>query len=226
MGKKSILYIILRAGRIGTTLVDILLGNDESIFSVGELNGIPKRGGVAPGPPKGSTVQTLWSRITDHYDLQSIFLQSEQIEYGAGFFRRKKKLQRAYEYCLRQLYGNTFDAIAEDVLVESSKYPMRAYHLARVFPKEFQHCIYVKNHPVGVLRFQKKGLEQPDKSSHFVSFYLMVVHLLSSFVVRKLNQRGVKALGINFEEILNDLFAFLESVENSFGLDLSHSKNR
>ena len=47
MRKKQILYV-MGAGRSGTTIADIILGNQRGFFSCGELNRFPVRQGVSP----------------------------------------------------------------------------------------------------------------------------------------------------------------------------------
>ena len=47
MKNKTLIYII-GAGRSGTTLLDIVLGNNENTISLGEINRYYKRNGIPP----------------------------------------------------------------------------------------------------------------------------------------------------------------------------------
>ncbi|MFY0608246.1 MAG: sulfotransferase [Cyclobacteriaceae bacterium] len=230
MNKKAILYII-GTGRSGTTLVDILLGNDDQMFSGGELNRLPKRAGIAPGRKKGDKAYSFWNiiseKLSNQFSLEMIFRLSENIEYHSGFFHRKRRFDKHYQLYLKEFFALIFDAIGEDILIDSSKYPMRAYHLANEFPEEFRYCIYVKKHPISVLRsFQKKGLEQPPKNWMIVNIYLVTVHLLSSFVVNKLRKSGVKVYEVNFEDVVNSPIVFVNNIERAFDLNLSDLKEK
>ncbi len=230
MDKKAILYII-GSGRSGTTLVDMLLGNDAKIFSGGELNRLPKRGGIAPGRKKEDNAYSFWSNISEklskHFSLDNIFSLSEKIEYHSGFFRRKSRLPEQYQLYMQEFFALLYEAIEEEIVIDSSKYPMRAYHLANEFPEEFKYCIYVKKHPISVLRsFQKKGLEQPAKNWFTVNFYLIGVHLLSAYVLNKLRLRGVMIFEVNFENVVNAPLLFVENLEEEFNLDLTNLKSK
>ena len=57
----KIIYI-LGSGRSGTTLLDILLGNEPSFFSAGELNRIPKLD-FHPHDPRDELVLKFWEEV-------------------------------------------------------------------------------------------------------------------------------------------------------------------
>ncbi|MEQ8554278.1 MAG: sulfotransferase [Cyclobacteriaceae bacterium] len=228
---KSILYI-LGAGRSGTTLVDILLGNSERVFSAGELNRFPKRNGIPPGREEGSAALNFWdeinNNISNRFQLDYLNQISHRIEHH-NFLKRlglSPTEWKDYHDYLNLIFESLSSRRSEQIIIDSSKYPLRAYELSRRLVN-FKYCVYVKRHPVSVLRsFAKKGIEQPSKSWVGVLLYLMLVHAISWWVLKKLKLKGVKVLSVTIEEVTRDPYHFVESVENIFQLDLTCLKDK
>ena len=224
---KKLIYII-GTGRSGTTLIDILLGNDKNIFSAGEINRFPKRNGIPPGRAVCNITWRFWIDIKNN--LNNVNLHDQEklgraLEYHSGFFNRKKcKFLISYYSYLRQFFKLLIAKINESVVIDSSKYPLRAYHLSIVVP-EFKYCIYLKRHPVSIVRsFKKMDIEQPSKSWFWVNLYLIIVHLLTNWTIRRLKKNGIKVKEVSFEEIVNNPINFIDQLEESFDLDLKDLK--
>lgn len=223
---KEILYII-GTGRSGTTLIDILLGNDVHLFSAGELNRFPKRDGVPPSRSSGTLEYEFWNTIKEEIQqkesLDKIVHFSQTFEYHSALFNLlgTSKERGIYYSYLNNFFGVLFNRIHEEVVVDSSKYPLRCYHLFKS-GLPLKYCVYLKKHPVSILRsFQKKGIEQPSKNWISVNLYLMVVHLLSKWVTSYLKRQGVRVLEISIEEITNEPTRFIDKIEKEFLFDMS-----
>ncbi len=228
--QKSIFYI-LGAGRSGTTVVDIILGNDNELFSAGELNRFGKRGGIPPGRKENSNAYKFWAQFRDsvsNWKMSEIKDLSEKFEYHAGIvwlFLPTRKLAR-YQAFLRESTTKILGSVNESIVIDSSKYPLRAYHLARSTDK-LKYCIYVKKHPISVLRsFKKRGLEQPAKGWLSVNIYLVVVHILAQYMLRQIRKNGVRVMEVKYETVVNNTYEFLEEVENSFEFKLESLKKK
>lgn len=231
MKSKPIIYI-LGAGRSGTTLVDILLGNSEKIFSAGELNRFPKRKGIPPGREDDSSVLKFWVKInqiiSNRFQLDKLNPLCQRIEHHNFLGRLSLSSSEWQEYrdYLTLLFDSLSNRRSEQIIIDSSKYPLRAYELSRCLVN-FKYCVYVKRHPVSVLRsFAKKGIEQPSKSWVGVLLYLMLVHAISWWVLKKLKLKGVKVLTVTIEEVTRDPYQFVELIGNSFQLDLTDLKDK
>ena len=61
--QKKIIFI-MGAGRSGTTILDIALGNADGVFSCGELNRYPVRKGIPTGFHKMPDRGIFWKRFT------------------------------------------------------------------------------------------------------------------------------------------------------------------
>ena len=88
--KPKIIYII-GAGRSGTTLLDIVLGNAEDIFSAGELNRFSKLQGI-PHDARDEKVQQFWKQVKEDLGKENIIMHLKilkifNITRGSGLLR-------------------------------------------------------------------------------------------------------------------------------------------
>lgn len=223
--KKKIIYI-MGSGRSGTTLLDMLLGNDENIFSAGEINRIPLRSGITPGRTKKDPVFSFWQNVIKDLkiaDFGGLVNLIKKFEYHSSFLRPSPQIHEKERYSefVNQLIVSIFDKVEEDLVIDSSKYPLRAYHLSSICDN-LKYCIYLKKHPVSILRsFQKVGIEQPRKSWFSVNVYLIMVHFLCIWTKRSLEKKGIKVLTIYFEDILDDPIQILRQIEVHLGIGLN-----
>lgn len=143
--ERRILYI-LGAGRSGSTLLDIALGNSPQIFGAGELVYLHERGWLndehcACGERVNQCafwreVKSRWTRrspadaVGRFLELQRRFERMRYLFLGAGLLRDAEF--REYLQSLRSLLLCVFEASGRPCLVDSSKKPMRAFHLSLV----------------------------------------------------------------------------------------------
>lgn len=235
--RKTIVYII-GAGRSGTTLLDILLGNGAQYSSLGEINRFPKRDGIPPKTSIESDKYNFWSQIRDaimaqnnHVRLSYIHNLHKKFEYHTGYLfnillkRFKKHEYRIYSKFLISLYYEIFKLTKEDTIIESSKYPGRACNLAEVLPYEVKY-IYLQRDPVAVVNaFMKKNIEQPSKSWLLANTYYFFVNLLCKRAIRKLGKNH-KVITIKYEDLLNQPIKVLAEIEKKLSMDLSLVKEK
>lgn len=228
METKSIIYII-GAGRSGTTLLDIIIGNEESIESCGELNRYPRRRGIPPKYEKGSRKYLFWEKIYQHNNfsvkkLLEIEKINDEFEYHKGFLKGMLKLQnkdnlKKYKEFQIKLFNSIFESIPNNVttIVDSSKYPGRAVMLSSFLPYEISY-IYIKRDPVSVVKsFAKKDVEQPSKSWFASNLYYSVVNTFCHIAICKLRKKH-KVVVVTYEEMVNKPIEMLRKVE--LGLDI------
>lgn len=221
----EIIYII-GAGRSGTTLLDILLGNQPEVFSAGELNRFLKRNGV-PHSARDKEVADFWSDVRNSVGLLSEQLKktAEKLEYHSGFFFKyvvERKQMKAYETFNQQLFA----AIDErsggcSVIVDSSKYPMRAKHLSKIF-KDKISFVYLQRNPSDVVNsFSKKDVEQPAKSAFSAHVYLFVVNVLARYVLYGL-KKSHRCSTISYDQLVSEPEKLFNQLSEDLNVDLSH----
>lgn len=230
-----IVYII-GAGRSGTTLLDIILGNAADIFSAGELNRFTKRNGV-PHEARDENVSYFWLDIVkqlkaEKYNEPRLYYKfAKEFEYHSSLhrytLRHNKAKFKLYADYQRALFNAITVKVEKDfgknTIVDSSKYPLRALLLARIFQKDISF-VYIKRDPVIVVEsFQKKDVEQPPKNRLAANTYLLVVNGLAVWVLKKLRKTN-KVSEITYDNLLTAPLAELERIEKDINLDLSVPK--
>lgn len=231
MSKKKIIYI-LGAGRSGTTLLEILLGNVSTIFSCGELNRYPKRRGIPPQRDIASPPYQFWQHVkaqlpSSEEDIIQLEALHYQYEYHSGLIRNLLGLQNRkphiqYSTFIRRLYNAIFNTIPETIITDSSKYPGRALELAKLLSDEYELLfIYIKRNPINVVRsFAKKDIEQPSKNWLSANIYYFFVNLLCQYVLHKLEKQH-KTVQVTYEELVNHPRAMLTTIQQAFQIDLT-----
>ncbi|MBO9699282.1 MAG: sulfotransferase [Sporocytophaga sp.] len=235
--KKTIVYII-GAGRSGTTLLDILLGNGAEYTSLGEINRFPKRDGIPPKTSTASDKYYFWLQIRDivmaqnnQVKLSYIHTLHKKFEYHTGYLfnillkKFKKHEYRIYTKFLTNLYDEIFKYTKENTIIESSKYPGRACNLSEILPYEMKY-IYLQRDPVAVVNaFMKKNIEQPSKSWLLANIYYFFVNLLCKRTIRKLGKKH-NVITIKYEDLLAHPVRVLTDIEKKLSMDLSLVKEK
>lgn len=226
--KQRIIYV-MGAGRSGTTLLDIILGNAEGVASCGELNRYPKRGGIPTGFPENSPRLNFWKKFTQNFNYRNSLKEFQQLslqyEYHSSFIKfllgkKSKSEYENYASILKKFYAQLFDSRSESTLIESSKYPGRAWQLAQFLPYEISY-IYIRRNPVGVVNsFAKKGIPLPPKAYFPANLYYLTVNLLCQYMARKLRKKHT-VVTISFEELIQQPKKVLSDLGKQLHLDLT-----
>lgn len=225
---KKIIYII-GAGRSGTTLLDVALGNADNIFSCGELNRYPVREGIPTGFQHAPERLTFWKNFTEgfskNHDLKKQAILHDEFEYHTGLVKKilgssRREKYDQYQNFLRDFYARIFDSIEEDVIVDSSKYPGRALGISDALPYEINY-IYIKRDPVSVVKsFAKQDVYLPPKSWLNANIYYFLVNSLCKYAIRKLRKKH-KVYEIKYEDLISRPEGLLEDIQQALNLDLS-----
>ncbi|MEM9001248.1 MAG: sulfotransferase [Bacteroidota bacterium] len=231
---KTLIYI-LGAGRSGTTLLDIILGNSEDVISLGEVNRFFKRRGIPPKRKEGEETYVFWEKVKEgiekkeKIDYEKAKTISHFHEYHSNilkaFFGKYKK---SYKTLLTKQYEAIFENTTQHVLIESSKYPARALNISRILGEEvIIKYIYLKKDPVKVVRaFNKKNIEQPRKGFLASNMYYFVVNLFCSLTVLILKKRKHRVACIRYEELVGRPLHALEAISNKLDENFEGSKGK
>lgn len=233
---KKIIYII-GAGRSGTTLLDIILGNAPKLLSAGELNRYTKRDGV-PHNARDESVSSFWNNIKKQLEDKGLenpykyYQLSLEFEYHSSVLRMLSCNRKKFE-CYSNYQQALFTVISKtakedfnkDIIVDSSKYPLRAYFLSKIFGKSISF-IYIQRHPFSVVEsFQRKNVEQPSKNRYAAHTYLLGVNSLSLAVLKRLKKNHDISF-VSYEGLLTDPISELSKIETDLLVDLSIPKKR
>ncbi len=220
------LVYIMGAGRSGTTLLDILLGNAGGIFSAGELNRFPRNEGSPRGSDPGGETGKFWTGFMEALegahgksDFSALRALSMKYEYHKALLRMAGTPDPAYAQYIRNFFGVLFRHAGTDIIVDSSKYPMRGYYLSRLLDCDITY-IYLKRDPVDVVRsFARKDIEQPSKGWLMTNLYLLWVHFACAVVLRDLQKRH-RVVTVRYGDLVSDPESTLKAIAGALELDL------
>ncbi|WCO01653.1 sulfotransferase [Psychroserpens ponticola] len=236
MSEKTLIYII-GAGRSGTTLLDIILGNNTNSISLGEINRFFKRKGNPPKRDLNSQVHLFWEAINkevtkkhNEYKYSYVSKVFKKNEYHSHAFKVIfNKNDKEYSEILTTLYNSLYLKTSENILIESSKYPLRALNISRILSRDQYQIkyIYLKKDPVKVVQsFQKKHIEQPSKGFFAANVYYLFVNLLCRYIVKLLKVNGHNVSIVNYKDIIENSQQTINSISKDLNLDLSDLKTK
>jgi hypothetical protein len=172
---KQIIFIA-GAGRSGSTLLDITLGNIKNHFSLGELIFFVENGLINNEYCScGSKVVDceFWSKILMEWNKSRILTNEEFVNAQYSLLRNKKTLLNLY-YCLfpkkkhadylkdlKTLYSVIFEVSGMNILIDSSKNVQYINQLKRL-PFKLK-VIHLKRSFFGVLNSVKKTIKKDPK---------------------------------------------------------------
>jgi len=234
--KKKYIYI-MGCGRSGTTILDIILGNANKCFSLGELTRYP----LYRGEPsvwnyhKKHKNWVFWSKVKkridsseciDYENLASIF---KKMEWHDAFFKRiflSKSKKKVYHDFNTKLLKTIYDISKVDVLIDSSKYPMRAYSLSTFIPYDITY-IYARRKLKDVIKSFKKPNWLGIKKNFFQTVvYYGFVNLLSIATVVLLKRKGFKVLFWEYEHFVNEPEKIIIWLTEELGLDIKDLREK
>ena len=229
VNRLNIIYII-GAGRSGTTLLDIILGNQHEIFSAGELNRYLSREGE-PHSPRDSDVDTFWSKVKNDIKDSSKGLKeiSERLEYHSGWFDRlfipQRDIERYKDFNQRLFESIDNHSPNQSLIVDSSKFPMRAKLLAETFGNQISF-IYVQRNPNDVVSsFGKKDVEQPSKRTISAHLYLFIVNIVARWVLSNL-RRSHRMTTISYDQLVSSPIGVISQISIDLMIDLEDVKSK
>lgn len=235
MGRKRLVYVI-GTGRSGTTILDIILGNIEGGLSLGEVNRYYKRLGIPPLRASHDSAAIFWSdfraRLEAKHPVFSDFrnLQKEQDknEYHTAAFRILfRQTTERYKKHLKAFYEVLLECAPGQILIESSKYPLRAINLFKTLkslPLEVGF-VYLKKDPIQVVEsFNRKGIEQPSKGFLAANLYYLLTNVLCMLVVKSLTRQGARVCTITYEQLSLKPIETLEQIERELEISTRESQ--
>jgi len=221
------------AGRSGTTLLDIMLGNNPDVFSAGELNRFSKENGKPVNVEENSRTARFWNNFRTNLPGEihsgmpgSLHRVCSMFEYHTGLIMSVLPFKTSsfgyYKTYISAFFNTLSSMVRQPVIVDSSKYPMRGYFMSQILKNEMVF-IYVKRNPLDVVKsFEKKDVEQPSKSWLGSNLYLLVVNLICRFVLAKL-RKNHKTITIYYHELISKPQDTLTRIGKELQIDVTES---
>ena len=130
--RAKIVYV-MGAGRSGSTILGVALGNCENVFFAGELDRWLARSGVPRPQRRGAE---LWSRIRAgvqdpeaELEGKTTYLERSSALLDVRKWPARRRLRRAYRRISQELYLSIAHVTGATHIVDTSHYPLRAREL-------------------------------------------------------------------------------------------------
>jgi Sulfotransferase family len=202
------------AGRSGSTILGVSLGNCEGVFYAGELDKwLIRSGQPALG---GREREQFWERVraqvhaSDLYGYQTRVLERSSALFSLRKARQRRRLRRRYQEVAGELYRAIAAEARSTHVVDSSHYPLRARELQRLEAIELYLVFLVRDSQQVVKSLGRRGVPERRFNLPTANAYLWLTHALSVAVfLRHPRERRVL---LRYEDFVQDPTAAIGSV--------------
>jgi hypothetical protein len=212
--RPKVIYV-MGAGRSGTTILGVALGNCADFIFAGELNQWLAKSGV-PTHDGGDRTR-FWETVRHDLDGagelfggQTSCLERSSALLDVRTWRMRRRLRRPYRRLAEDLYCAIARAAGVTYVVDTSHYPLRARELQRIDGIDL-YLLYVARSPHGVVASLDRD-DVPERRFNMptANAYLWLTHLMSVFTF--LRHRHDRRLFLRHEDFLADPEAVLRQI--------------
>lgn len=207
--RPRVIYL-MGAGRSGSTIFGVTLGNCDGVCYAGELDAWLARS----GEPNFRNAQRaeFWARVAKRMEPgqdQDLFGGSvgRLLERSTAVLPRLNRgqlhaLEGRYRHVSAALYESVASVSGAEVIVDSSHFPLRARQLQKIGSIDL-YLLYLVRRPEGVIAaFRRQGISQPPKGVVAANAYLSLTYLLSTLVFIRHPRR--RRLLVRYEDFVDD----------------------
>lgn len=201
----KVIYV-MGAGRSGSTILGVALGNCKSVFYAGELDKWLTRSGVPS--LEGSERTAFWSAVGEQVDASDLFgFHARALERSSALFslrrwRARRRLRARYRQVSEDLYRAIARVAGATHIVDTSHYPLRARELQRLDRIELYLIFLVRNAQRVVESLGRSDVPERRFDTVRANAYLWLTHLLSLYVF--LHHPSGQRVLLKYEDLLAD----------------------
>lgn len=204
--RPKVVYV-MGAGRSGSTILGVALGNCAGVFYAGELESWLRRAG-APDP--GDEERTrFWDAIREQVRGEDLFGERawRLLEHSAAALRfynwpARRRLRSRYLEVTETLYRTIARTATATHVVDTSHYPLRARELRRLRGVEVYLVYLVRSPHKVVASFSRPDTPKSRKTPLATNVYLWLTHLVSMVVF--LGHRRDRRMVLYYEDFAAD----------------------
>jgi hypothetical protein len=218
--RPKVIYV-MGAGRSGSTILGVTLGNCTGVLHAGELDAWLRRAGV---PNFGGSERTrFWERVHKEVGGDDLFGDEawRHLEHSLALFRirhwrTRRKLRQRYLQIAESLYRAIGDVADVSHVVDTSHYPLRVRELRRLAGIDIYLVYLVRDPQRVVASFNRKDVAQDPKATFATNLYLWLTHLLSAFTF--LGHPSERRLFLRYEDFATDPSGALHDILECAGV--------
>jgi Sulfotransferase family len=184
--RPKVLYV-MGAGRSGSTILGVTLGNCAKVFFAGELDRWLVRAGVPSGD--GPERTRFWSAVreevgdaTELFGGRTTYLERSSALLDVRKWPTRRRLRRRYRLVSEQLYLALGRATGATHIVDSSHYPLRARELRALEGIDLYLLFLVRDPQSVVASLGRDDVPERTFGVLTANAYLWLTYLLSVFV--------------------------------------------
>jgi hypothetical protein len=213
--RPKVIYV-MGAGRSGSTIFGVTLGNCAGVFYAGELDAWLVRRGV----PQLEDPQRLrfWSEVRAQVPgAEALFgnVAQRSIERSLAILRvhkwpTRRRLRAPYSRVSESLYRAIAAQARVTHIVDTSHYPLRAREMQRIAGIDL-YLVYLVRDPQSVVAsFNRRDVAQYSKSTLSTNVYLWLTNVIALYVF--LRQPRQRRLLVRYEDLIADPEAMLRDI--------------
>ena len=206
-GRPKVIYV-MGAGRSGSTILGVTLGNSSGVFYAGELDAWLARS----GEPQLHDDERMrfWAAVRERVSgAAELYGHQAQraIERSLSLFRVRlwpvrRRLRGPYRRVAESLYRAVREVSGAEVIVDSSHYPLRAIELQALTGVDL-YLVYLMRDPQSVVAsFNRTDVQQYSKHTLTTNVYLWLTTALSVLVFRR--HPAERRLFVRYEDFVAD----------------------
>lgn len=213
------------AGRSGSTILGVALGNCDGVFFAGELDKWLQRSGT----PKlaGEERERFWAQVLDQVEgAQELFgfeahrfLERSSALLRLGRRRAARRLREPYLRVNESLYRAIAATAGATHIVDSAHYPLRAHELQAAPGIDLYLLFLVRDPHSVVASFAREDVAERRFNAPTTNVYLWLTYALSTLTF--LRHPRERRLLVRHEEFLEDPLAVLSGVLRHTGAPAS-----
>ncbi|HMD56071.1 MAG TPA: sulfotransferase [Solirubrobacteraceae bacterium] len=219
--RPQVLYV-MGAGRSGSTILGVALGNCENLFYAGELDAWLARSGASQLKDEERTrfwnevrlrvrgADPLYGREPERAIERSLSLLR------VNKWRARRRLRTPYRQVAESLYQAITAAAGTMFIVDTSHYPLRARELQELNGIDLYLLYLVRDPRSVVASFNRHDVAQYTKSTLTTNVYLWLTNLLAVLVF--LRHPRERRLFVRYEDFVEDPARVLAEILGRAGL--------
>ena len=184
-GRTRVIYV-MGAGRSGSTILGVALGNCDGVFFAGELDRWFARSGV----PRGDGARAaFWAGVlarmrdaTDVFATNTTLMERSSAVLDPRNWGARRRLRARYREVSQELYEAIAAAGGANAVVDTSHYPLRARELQTLANVELHLLFLVRDPQSVVASLGRRDVPERRFNEPVANAYLWLTHLFSVFV--------------------------------------------
>lgn len=184
--RPKVLYV-MGAGRSGSTILGVALGNCDGFFFAGELNKWLARGGTPSlaDPERERFWSEVLARMPDASDLfggAPSALERSSALFRPRSWRTRRRLRARYRAVAQALYEAIAGSTGAEHVVDTSHYPLRARELQALAGIELYLLLLVRDPRAVVASLARKDVVERRFGMVAANAYLLLTYMVSAWV--------------------------------------------